>query len=135
MAIVFKGSLGLRACLQFGQGQLGQRALSIDQSLLLPACYLRTLGTKVTTLSTFHGHYSSPQREFNPGKPSCTALLNSAPAYLSYDRCVHSHIWLLACDELYRCGQRILCCRKFLLLQYHHLWFEQPFRRTIACTC
>ena len=132
MAMAYKGSLGLRACLQFWTRLVWLAALRIYQSLLLPACYLRTLGTKFTTLSTFHGHHSFPQREFNPGKRSCTALLNSAPAYLSYDRCVHSHIWLLACDELYRCGQRILCCRKFILLQYHHLQFEQPFRRTIV---
>ena len=57
----------------------------------------------------------------NPGKPFCTALLSLAPAYLGYDRYVHNHICVLSCNDpllLYagRIKQRILCCRKFIIM-------------------
>ena len=57
----------------------------------------------------------------NPGKPFCTALLSFAPAYLGYDRYVHNHICVLSCNDplLFTAGrikQRILCCRKFIIM-------------------
>ena len=61
--------------------------------------------TKFTTLGTFQGHFSFLRRNY-PGKPFCTALLSFAPAYLGYDRYVHNHICVLACNDplLNRCG-------------------------------
>ena len=87
-------------------------ALSIDQCLLLPACYLRTLGlTYITPQSSLHSVPFTVITLFldgnYPGKPSSTTLLNSAPAYLSYDRYVHSHIWGLACNELLTLQMRV----------------------------
>ena len=40
----------------------------------------------------------------NPGKPFCTALLRFSPAYLGYNRYMHNHICVLACNDplLYR---------------------------------
>ena len=74
-----------------------------------PACDLRTLGfTYIGPQSSLH---SVPFIDIplfrdgnNPGKPFWTALLNFAPAYLGYDRYIHNHICVLACNDplLYR---------------------------------
>ena len=122
-AASFWNLLGLRACLQFGQSpcnpiknsqechaHLPQLA-SMHWSLVpySPACDLRTLGlTYITSQSSLHSvPYISLFRDGNnPGKPFCTALLSFAPAFLGYDRNVHNHICVLACNDplLYRCG-------------------------------
>ena len=69
-----------------------------------PACDLRTLGlTYITPQSSLHSVPFTDITLFrdgnNPGKPFCTALLSFAPAYLGYDRYVHNHICVLACND------------------------------------
>ena len=120
-AASFGNLLGLRAaCLQFGQSPCNPIKNVTYLYLLanmhwvyyLPhLCDLRTLGlTYITPKSKLH---SVPFRDIslfrdgnNPGKPFCTALLSFAPAYLGYDRYVHNHICVLACNDplLNRCG-------------------------------
>ena len=73
-----------------------------------------------------------------PVKPSCTALLNFAPdqhTYATIGTYTVTAGFLPAMNFYFTdAGQMILCCRKFIVFQYNHLWFEQPFRRTIAQT-
>ena len=69
-----------------------------------PACDLRTLGlTYIMPQSSLNSVPFTDISLFrdgnNPGKPFCTALLSFAPAYLGYDRYVHNHICVLACND------------------------------------
>ena len=75
-----------------------------------PACDLRTLSLTYTTpQSSLHSVPLTDISLFcngnNPGKPFCTALLSFFPAYLGYDRKVHNHTCVLACNDplLNRC--------------------------------
>ena len=92
-----------------------------------PACDLRTLGsTYITPQSSLHSVPFTDISLFrdgnNPDKTFCTALLSFSPAYLGYDRYMHNHICVLACnDPVYfteagRIKQRILCCRKYIII-------------------
>ena len=68
------------------------------------ACDLRTLGlTYIMPQSSLNSVPFTDISLFrdgnNPGKPFCTALLSFAPAYLGYDRYVHNHICVLACND------------------------------------
>ena len=74
-----------------------------------PACNLRTLGfTYIRPQSSLNSVPFADISLFrdgnNPAKPLCTALLRFDPAYLGYDRYVHNHICVLACNDplLYR---------------------------------
>ena len=74
-----------------------------------PACNLRTLSfTYIRPQSSLNSVPFADISLFrdgnNPAKPFCTALLRFAPAYLGYDRYVHNHICVLACNDplLYR---------------------------------
>ena len=76
--------------------------------------------THFTTFGTFQRHFSFLRRDY-PGKPFCTGLLSFAPAYLGYDRYIHNHLcfylqWSSPLTEASRIKQRILCCKKFLII-------------------
>ena len=121
-AASFWNLLGLRACLQLDNHPVIQSRMSRPSAFWLacteyrlvpycPACGLRTLGlTYITPQSSLHSVPFTDISLFrygnNPGKPFCTVLLSFAPAFLGYDRNVHNHICVLACNDplLYRCG-------------------------------
>ena len=83
--------------------------LACTEYRLVPACDLRTLGlTYIRLQSSLHSVPFTDISLFrdgnNPGKPFCTALLRFSPAYLGYNRYMHNHICVLACNDplLYR---------------------------------
>ena len=75
------------------------------------ACDLRTLAfTYIGPQSSLHSVPLTDISLFrdgnNPGKCFCTALLNFAPAYLGYDRYIHNHTCVPACNDPLLCRSR-----------------------------
>ena len=109
------------ACLQSGQSHCNHNqerhvhptfwlCTEYRLPLILPACDLRLGLTYITPQSSLQSVPFTDITLFRDGnilgEPFCSALLSVAPAYLGYDRYVHNHICVLACNDplLNRCG-------------------------------